>query len=340
MNKKKIIFKFFKIIIPIFLLYYIYTIIEIDKIIYILKNSDITLILVALLSVPIQYILFSIRWKSLLYNIEKVKISFLRLHGILYQALFIGFFVPSGVGIDIFRAIKIFNQTKTYKSNVSSILLEKSAGTIASVLMIIISFPFIDIVKTELVDEIGKYSVLFFIISFFIIVLISFKNTLIKGKVLSLLKPILSFINDKIVNILKKTFLKNKSISIDDNIVKEIFEPLLSIKNISVVIFFSILIIIVKAFFMNLIFFACGYDLPIFANIFVVPLVNLISLMPISFGGVGVREASVVILYGLFGVPAEASLFVSLISFFYVLVNISLGGVFMLYENSKLKENK
>ena len=64
---------------------------------------------------------------------------------------------------------------------------------------------------------------------------------------------------------------------------------------------------------MNIAFAAVGFELPFVVNLFVIPIINIIALLPISFGGVGVRETSFIFLYGLFGVSPEGALFISIL---------------------------
>ena len=129
----------------------------------------------------------------------------------------------------------------------------------------------------------------------------------------------------------------NEPIEQGEDVVRDILKPLLSLKYIGIVLFFSVVILVVKSCFMNLMFMAIGVDVPLIANLFVVPLVNIISLIPVSFGGVGVRETSYIALYGFFGVPPEASLVASLVTFTFLLMNISFGGLLMLVDNVRNK---
>ena len=58
---------------------------------------------------------------------------------------------------------------------------------------------------------------------------------------------------------------------------------------------------------------ALGIQLPIITYLVVVPLIFLVALMPISVGGLGVRETAFVTLFGLVGVSPEAAFTLSLL---------------------------
>lgn len=333
--KKKIIGAL-KLLIPIILVYYIYSIIDIEKFIDTIKNSNLFYITLALLSVPIQYILFSMRWDILFRKIESIKAPFLYLHKILYKGLFVGFFVPGGVGIDIYRIAAIKKKYGVYKSSISIVLLEKLVGLIASTVLIIIIFPFIAIDKEPEMQRVFLYGMILLSVFIAFLFVVFNKKKLLNSRLGPFIEKGLSFVNKKVLAILKK-MQKAEEISSDKEIVKDILRAIFNMKHIFIVFFFSILILVVKAYFMNIMFLAFGFDIPLVANLFVVPLLNIISLMPVSFGGVGVRDTGFIVLYSLFGVSNEGALLVSLITFTYLLINISSGGVIMFFENIKNK---
>jgi glycosyltransferase 2 family protein len=58
-------------------------------------------------------------------------------------------------------------------------------------------------------------------------------------------------------------------------------------------------------------FIAYGHPIPFLVNLFVAPLLLLLYALPISFGGLGIREGAFIMAYSVFGVPAETALVVS-----------------------------
>lgn len=74
---------------------------------------------------------------------------------------------------------------------------------------------------------------------------------------------------------------------------------------------------------------ALAIDVPLSAFIAVVPLVWLVTMLPISIGGIGLREASFAYLLGTVGVSTEASLLISLGTFGSLLLNGAVGGLLL-----------
>lgn len=68
-----------------------------------------------------------------------------------------------------------------------------------------------------------------------------------------------------------------------------------------------------------------GVPLPFKDTAWVVGLVSIMTLVPVSFGGVGVREAGFVGLLGMIGIPAAEALSVSLICSLIVVIAAALG---------------
>ena len=74
---------------------------------------------------------------------------------------------------------------------------------------------------------------------------------------------------------------------------------------------------------------ALAIEVSLWAFIAVVPLVWLVTMLPISIGGIGLREASFAYFLGTVGVSAEASLLISLGTFGSLLLNGAVGGLLL-----------
>jgi uncharacterized protein (TIRG00374 family) len=111
---------------------------------------------------------------------------------------------------------------------------------------------------------------------------------------------------------------------------REMIAPVASPGRLLPALLFSFGIQLVSALRVQIFFQALGYEIPFAVNLFVAPVMYFISHLPLSVGGFGVREASYILLYGLFGVPSEIALIVSLFSFTGGLFNLAVAGIVML----------
>ena len=83
-----------------------------------------------------------------------------------------------------------------------------------------------------------------------------------------------------------------------------------------------------------LLFLSIGEPLSIVIHLAFFPIIAILTLVPISLAGLGVREGAFIYFYALVGISPETSLFVS-ISFFAIstLCNVFIGGVLALYRS-------
>jgi glycosyltransferase 2 family protein len=92
--------------------------------------------------------------------------------------------------------------------------------------------------------------------------------------------------------------------------------------------FFSQVIMILTTY---IILKMTGIDLPYFVAIWLLGLVSLVQLLPVSFGGIGVRDFTVVSLLAVFyQIQPEKSVLFSTLLLIYMLFYVLLGGIFSL----------
>ncbi len=79
-----------------------------------------------------------------------------------------------------------------------------------------------------------------------------------------------------------------------------------------------------------------GFDIPLLYFFIFIPLITVISAVPLTFAGLGVREDSFAGLFALAGVPAEQAIAVSLASFSLVIVIAVFGAVLYAVHGTEL----
>lgn len=88
-----------------------------------------------------------------------------------------------------------------------------------------------------------------------------------------------------------------------------------------------------------LVFKAYGIDIPLYVHIAVYPVITILSMIPVTISGLGIREGFFVYFYAQFGVPAETAVFVSLVNYaIIVLLPAVLGSLFFLHMTLFKKE--
>lgn len=74
-----------------------------------------------------------------------------------------------------------------------------------------------------------------------------------------------------------------------------------------------------------------NYEVGVLAFFIYVPIINVVSMIPVSLNGLGVRENFYVILFSRVGLAGELSLAVSLVSFFVIFVFSLIGGFLFIF---------
>ncbi len=93
---------------------------------------------------------------------------------------------------------------------------------------------------------------------------------------------------------------------------------------------------IIQIFFLisyNCISMALGLDLRFYVFIFIIPFVSLVSSVPITIGGIGIRENALVFAIASFGILESQAILFSLIILAIILTIGMIGGIIYLFKN-------
>jgi glycosyltransferase 2 family protein len=85
----------------------------------------------------------------------------------------------------------------------------------------------------------------------------------------------------------------------------------------------------------QLLFLSLGIEVPWIDLLVIITLISVITMLPVSLNGLGVREGSYVFFFKQLGIPVEIAVSVSLLFFFLVSISSLAGGLFWLSERRK-----
>lgn len=77
---------------------------------------------------------------------------------------------------------------------------------------------------------------------------------------------------------------------------------------------------------------AFGIEVPLMAFLAFIPLINIVTLLPISFGGVGLREAAFVFFFAQVGLSQEEAILISVGSFIALTITGIIGALIYFYD--------
>ncbi|MGM0368350.1 MAG: lysylphosphatidylglycerol synthase transmembrane domain-containing protein, partial [Actinomycetota bacterium] len=258
----------------------------------------------------------AVRWKLLL-NLQGVRPSINYLNGSLLVGIFLNNFLPSSIGGDTYRAYDAAQlKNSSWPKSITVILVERGTGVIGLICFVLLSL-FLGFNITGLSKLFLVVIILFVLAAVFLIILLNPR----------LFKP-LNFLFK--IRILRKVKEKIKNFI-------EAFGALKNKKILALVIFFSFLMqfnVILHYYFAAL---ALKLDVSFISFLFMVPIVLLVAMIPISIGGIGIRENTTAYFLQNFGIGlAKAAIFPLLILFLLLLESI-IGGILFLIRKPKIE---
>tara|TARA_R110001599_G_scaffold276025_1_gene477272 strand:- start:1043 stop:2059 length:1017 start_codon:yes stop_codon:yes gene_type:complete len=319
-------------VLPIVLLLIIFHYIDLTQLKHNLLTTNPWILALGLFVYPITTIIGAVRWNILLSPYNRFDIPLLYTVRHYWIGMATGYFTPGSIGMDIYRVIVIGRKFGNYVLNMAVVLIEKFAALFTCMGLIIILYPFIvPLSSAKMIAEIITFAYIAFITVILIIalILLAHHNNWMQQIAIDVEK----LVARKLQSAANRFgFLgPGESISIS---FRAMIEPVTRPYRLSMLVLLSLAIQIASAIGNHLLFVAVGYDIDFSINLFLSPVFFFIFLMPISVAGLGVREASFIVLYGLFGVPSETALLVSFYSMAGVLLTNSIGALFI-YQTRK-----
>jgi len=253
------------------------------------------------------------RWKLFLkqFGIEESVWSLIKIN---WVSIFQGLILPSSQGQDFIRIYRIEKRHPLKRGSAgSTIIIERMIGFVVLCLLSLV----FSILNTELTNQ-KQVILIIGGITFTLFVVIA----LLLNKNLHLYISIKSF----------KNRYMQIGFSYFDKIYKAIaYFPYRKVMFSSVVLI--LLFQIATIFSVYLIFKAYGFDIPLYQHISLYPIISILSMIPITISGFGIREGFFVYFYSQIGVPADVAIGVSLTNYMIIVLTPALiGSLFYLID--------
>ena len=241
-----------------------------------------------------------------------------------WTTLFLGFWVPGGVGSDVYRVVRVGRKAGGIPVNAATIVGEKFWALLVYGLLVLLTYPF---VATSLdarpqvrlvVVEIAAFAALGGAALFVTLLLKDSLSRRLRNAIRGTLITRLSLAAQRL---LRAAAGGDQTVTFST-----LLSPFFQWRNQSAGLGMMIAIQLITSYGGRLLLLALGVDLPLHVNVFVWALMNFFFLLPASVAGFGVREASFILLLGLFGVSREASLAASFLALACSLIAIAPGG--------------
>lgn len=256
------------------------------------------------------------RWRISLTSIG-IDVAFSRLVLSLFVSHSIGYLTPGGLGSDVLRTMHIYSTEKQLLKIASTLLLERIMGVISLTLVLACAYLIIGRVSLLPIPYVDWVAVL--VLSVFFAVALA----LMLDK-FSLTKRIANIIRSRLPSVANK---------IDPKL-----QQLTGLRRSSVkVLFVSVAVQLIRCLAFYLIFLAVNVHVPTAVLLFVIPIVFLAMLLPISIGGIGVREGVLLVYSDILGAAAEQAILAGLAFYALQLAALIPGFIISLVYGVKLK---
>ncbi|MBU4345943.1 MAG: flippase-like domain-containing protein [Candidatus Omnitrophica bacterium] len=302
---KKIFFAFLRVGISIILLIFLFKQVDNKSLLEIIKNADKFLLVSVFFIFCFTYLLALLRWEMLL-KAAQIHLSLKRIIISFSGGLFFNLFLPTAVGGDLVRSLDLSTHTKRPREVIATVLLDRLSGYVALVLVALLALGF----GWRFLQDRSVLIPVFIITALLASILLVLFNRFLYSKINKLLhSPTAGRIREAIKNLHHEMhiFRHHKDILVDNLI-------------------FSLVIQILGPVTFYLIALSLGLKINIIYFFIFVPIISAISLLPISIGGLGLRDASIVFFFAKTGVGQDLALAMSLLYFSFILIYGILGG--------------
>ncbi|MCJ7482996.1 MAG: flippase-like domain-containing protein [Thermodesulfovibrionales bacterium] len=302
MNKK--IITVLKIIFSCLLVLYLIWKSEPRSILKLIASANLNYIFPSFFLYLVIMILGAFRWKLLLSQIA-IRSSFPELMKLTLLSQFGNVFIPGGFWGDIMRGVKIRNNGSRSKG-IASVFIDRVLGAFG--------FVFIGCALLPFASPYLNKNVFMYILLLFLTIIIS---------------TILIFFSGRIQRLILKALSADKKVI---QKMKQFYIDLVFQVNNERSILFKAFVVSLIASLINIVIFCCiSYSLgnsasPIYFFLFI-PIILVISHIPISYQGLGLREAGFILLFANAGLNRSQSLSISLVYFAIIVTVAAVSGM-------------
>ncbi len=307
---KKILSFVLRIGISIFLMVFLFRRVDKTSLLEIIKAVNLPLLCLGFIVFFANYLLCFIRWKMLL-EAADINLSLNRIVMSYSGSVFFGLFLPSSIGGDMVRSIDLAAHTKKPHEVIATVFLDRLSGYVGLVILTLIALVF----GWKLLAD---------------------RTVLFSVAVISavLIAVLLVLFNESLYSLINRFLGPSSSNKIKESI-RALQHQIYLFKGRKRVIVNNLLMSFVAQMISPVCLYFVALSLGININImyfFVfLPIISAITLLPVSIGGLGLRETATIFFFAKVGVSKDLAFAMSLLSFSFLLIYGALGGLIYVF---------
>ncbi len=298
-----------RISISIAMLIFLFRMVNLQNLVDSIREARFSLLALACAVFSLNYVLAFIRWREL-FTVVNIRTSDRKLLAAFSGGIFFNLFLPTSIGGDLVRSIDLSFHTRKPGAVVATVIMDRLSGYVGLMILALCASVF----NWRLVEDKAVLSALVILAGLLCGILFVLFNAFLYGKI--------------------SVFLNNP----DSGRIKEAFagvhEHLHNFKKHRKLILTNIIISLCIQSVTPVVFYimarAMGLPGGIVQFLIIMPIIGALSLLPISLGGLGVRDAAVVFFFAKIGIARDAAFAMSLLNFaFMILYSASAGFVYL-----------
>jgi uncharacterized protein (TIRG00374 family) len=319
---KKALSLFLRILVSAVLLFLLFKLNKIDLLALLkeIKNVNRWFLALALLVFPLSHIIGFWRWQMLLKS--TVSIPMKKLVSTFCGGVFFNVFLPSTIGGDLVRMADLTSHTRRPKEIIASVFLDRLSGYIGMVMVILLAVIFGGSLVHDKIVLLSVAAITLLLIG----VLLLLFNASIYARISKFLSvPGAGRIREAIRDMHREIHIFRNH--------KEVIIGNLALSFVIQIVF------PLSIYFIGL---SLGIRVSLFYYLIFVPIINAITMLPVSMGGLGLRESLYVLYFAKAGVAEQLALAMSLLFFSFIVLYGAIGGVIYVFtiHHRRLQHNQ
>lgn len=295
-----------RVVLSIGLLVYLFRQVDKKALLEIIKNANKTFLLLAFFVSLTAYIIGIHRWEMLLRG-AGIHLSLKRIIMSFAGGVFFSLFLPSTIGGDLVRSVDLAVHTQKPHEVVATVLMDRLSGYVGLVLIALSAV----LIGWHLVQDTAVLWSVAIITAVLVILLVILFNRFLYSKI--------------------NQFLRSPGAGKIREALKTLHHEIHIFRHRKVIIFNNIILSIIIQAIPPMAFYITALSLGVKVNIvyfFVfLPIISAITLLPISIGGLGVRENMAVMFFAKAGMSHNSALALSLVNSLFILICGLIGGL-------------
>ncbi|MBI2557996.1 flippase-like domain-containing protein [Candidatus Woesearchaeota archaeon] len=305
-----------KAIVSIALVIFILSKVDVSKLLTALSSINAVFFSLALLSHFVAIPIAAYMLKLSLY-VNNINLNLKPLMGINLIGSFFNNFLPTAIGGDIAKVYYISSYSKNNLVSIITVLFNRMVGFFCLLVLGVVGLIFGYGIVNDISIAIAVIGLLF------------------------LFLLLLFFIWDK--NIMGRFKYITKIVSMIDKreIIKKSYENFNKYKQhkkeVLFIFLLSFLIQLIVMLYYYLIILSLNLKVPIFYLLMVVPLITIIEVLPLSVGGIGVRESATFYFFTKIGIEPHSAVLIGFINYILRVLLSFVGGIIFMFRRNKVR---